>query len=112
MPSINTSVFTTQIKFDTKTSISIWHPSADQTQNLLENYISDLKKVKDLSSFDNDQILIFSSVSSSNKIHVCNELPTEAKTDLNKFCESISNAYGRSHLQMRQGLAKFQSVFG
>ena len=114
MPSINKSVFTTQIKFDTKTSIPIWHSSADQTQNqiLLENYISDLKRVKKLSIFDNDQILIFSSVNSSNKTHVFNELPTEAQTDLNKFCEFISKAYGRSHLQMRQGLANFKQFSG
>ena len=104
------SVMVSQIKLDAKTSVPIWHSSPDPTQNqvLLDNYLADLKRVKKLNIFENDQVLIFSSVNSSNKTHIFNELPTEAQDNLDKFSEYVRKAYGRSYLKIRQGLANLE----
>ena len=55
-------VFAAQyVKPSAKESVPIWHTSTDSAlnQSLLETFIFDLKEVKKLSLFENDQRLIF-----------------------------------------------------
>ena len=102
------------MRLDSRTSVPKWHTSTDPKLNieLVENFISDLKRAKSLKLFQNDELLIFASLVASNRTNVFEELTPEISKNLDQFTEYLRNSYGLSLLDMRQALINLKQKVG
>ena len=101
-------VFSTDVcKLDSRTTVPIWGNSAlpEDRVRLVEAYIRDLKRARDLRLFKSDEILIYSSLVNSNKTALSDELPYECTNDVDYLIDYLQSAYGQSSIEKRQSLA-------
>ena len=100
-------VFNTDIcKLDSRSTVPVWSNSINPEDriSLVEAYIRDLNRAKDLHLFQNDEILIFTSLVNSNKTKLYDELPIECTKSVEEFVKYLQSAYGRTNLEKRQSL--------
>ena len=96
----------TDIKLDATASIPVWRKSSDPDENnrLVEMYIRDLGRIKQLDIGKNDAWLINASLVKSNRTDMYIELPANADSDISEFIKYLKAAYGLSKVAKRRAL--------
>ena len=96
----------TDIKLDATASIPVWRKSSDPDENnrLVEMYIRDLGRIKQLDIGKNDAWLINASLVKSNRTDMYIELPAKADSDISEFIKYLKAAYGLSKVAKRRAL--------
>ena len=96
----------TDIKLDATASIPVWRKSSDPDENnrLVEMYIRDLGRIKQLDIGKNDAWLINASLVKSNRTDLYIELPAKADSDISEFIKYLKAAYGLSKVAKRRAL--------
>ena len=94
-------VFTTTQKMDMTAIIPIWHSGGSRLERAkrAKDYVDDIKRFREASPSTSAQLLINQSLMRSNMRHIFAELPTAAKTDLDKFTDYILKVYGPNTIE-------------